>query len=355
MGAKVYVGLSGGVDSSTAAALLKREGYDVTGVFIKVWHPEFLTCTWPEERRSAIAAAAAIGIPFETLDLENEYKQHIVDYMIAEYRKGRTPNPDVMCNQHIKFGGFFHYAMEHGADFVATGHYARRVRNQNTGTYELHEGVDANKDQSYFLWRIRRENIARILFPLGEYEKSEVRKMARKFKLPTAEKKDSQGLCFLGKVDMKSFLTQYIPEHPGDVLSEEGEVIGTHDGAAYYTIGQRHGFLITTRDTKRKRHYVVAKDVDKNTITVSETKERTPYNPKIITLSDEHWLIGKRPDIGNYEARIRYRGERQRCYVDYEGDILKVRFQHAQLGIAPGQSFVLYEGTHCLGGGIIER
>ena len=354
MSAKVYVGLSGGVDSSTAAALLKKEGFDVVGVFIKVWHPEFLKCTWPEERRSAIAAAAAIDIPFETLDLEAEYKKNVVDYMIREYEKGRTPNPDVMCNQHVKFGGFFKYAMEHGADFVATGHYARRMKNMETGQYELHEGIDPLKDQSYFLWRVNKDNLSKILFPVGEYDKSEVRKMARKFNLPTAEKKDSQGLCFLGKVDMKDFLKQYIPENEGDVLNESGEVIGTHEGASYYTIGQRHGFLITTKDTTRKRHYVVSKDLGSNTITVSCDKERTKYNPKTIALSDEHWLLPERPSIGNYEARIRYRGERARCYIDYDHDIIRVRFMHAQLGIASGQSLVVYDGTRCIGGGIIE-
>jgi len=355
MSKKVYVGLSGGVDSSVSAALLKREGFDVTGVFIKVWSPDFLPCTWPEERRSAISAAAAIDIPFITLDLEAEYKEHVVDHMVAEYKQGRTPNPDVMCNQHIKFGGFLQYAMKEGADFIATGHYARREFNETTGLYELHEGVDKEKDQSYFLWTMRKDNLEKVLFPIGEFEKKKVRKLAKELKLPTAEKKDSQGLCFLGKVDMREFLKNYIDEQPGDVLSEDGAVIGTHEGSVFYTIGQRHGFLITEQNTKRKKRYVVAKDLKRNTITVSDAKERSKYNPKKIALSNESWISGFRPEIGNYDARIRYRGERQHCYLDYYNDTPIVRFKSAQLGLAGGQSFVLYEKSNCLGGGIIEQ
>lgn len=189
MSKKVFVGLSGGVDSSVSAALLKEQGFDVTGVFIKVWSPDFLPCTWPEERRSAISVAAALDIPFITLDLENEYKKYVVDYMISEYKNGRTPNPDVMCNQHIKFGGFLKYSMEHGADFIATGHYAKKKEIQNSNAPELHEGSDSEKDQSYFLWTITKENLEKVLFPIGGYQKKKVRKIAKKFGLPTAGRK----------------------------------------------------------------------------------------------------------------------------------------------------------------------
>ena len=353
MAQKVFVGLSGGVDSSVSAALLKEQGYEVVGVFIKVWHPEFLPCTWPEERRSAIAAASAIGIPFVTLDLEEEYKQHVVDYMIAEYKAGRTPNPDVMCNQHIKFGGFLEYAKKEGADFVATGHYVRRV--ESGGVTQLHEGVDAEKDQSYFLWTLTKEQAEHALFPVGEFEKPKVRELARKFDLPTADKKDSQGLCFLGKVDMKEFLQNYIEKKEGDVLNEEGATIGTHEGAVFYTIGQRHGFLIHEKNTERTRLYVVSKDTEANTLTVSSSPESKEHNPKVIRLSKVNWISGKTPESANYDARIRYRGKRERCFLHLEKGETFIYFKERQSGLSSGQSLVLYDGTNCLGGGIIEQ
>ena len=264
---KVFVGLSGGVDSSVSAALLKEHGYEVVGVFIKVWQPPFLECTWKEDRLDAMRVAAQLDIPFMTFDLEKEYKESIVDYMVAEYKAGRTPNPDVMCNKTIKFGAFLEKAKEMGADFVATGHYAQNV--EKDGEQYLLKGNDNEKDQSYFLWTLTQAQLKYILFPIGEHKKSEVRKLAEKFDLITATKKDSQGLCFIGKLDMKDFLKEFIEEKRGDVLNTDGAVIGYHDGAVYYTLGQRRGFIITQKTPEDIPYYVVAKDIEQNTITVS--------------------------------------------------------------------------------------
>ncbi|MFC1802234.1 tRNA 2-thiouridine(34) synthase MnmA, partial [Patescibacteria group bacterium] len=242
---KVFVGMSGGVDSSVSAVLLKKQGYNVVGCFIKTWHPDFLPCTWKEDRLDAMRVCAFLEIPFIDIDLEKEYKEEVFQYMVSEYREGRTPNPDVMCNKKIKFGGFFKKAMSLGADFVATGHYARNVL--RGGKQNLMKGVDNNKDQTYFLWTLTQEKLEKIIFPIGHLEKKEVRKLAKKFNLPTAEKKESQGLCFVGKIEMKDFLKRFLEEKKGDVLNEKGEVVGWHEGAQYYTIGQRHGFIITKK------------------------------------------------------------------------------------------------------------
>ena len=226
---KVFIGMSGGVDSSVSAALLKEHGYDVTGVFIKVWQPEFFECTWRADRLDAMRVCAKLDIPFLTLNLEKEYKKEVVDYMIDEYKAGRTPNPDVMCNKYIKFGGFFDFAMKHSADFIATGHYARVKkfpRGETSGfnpspevsprgTYQLLAGRDKNKDQSYFLWTLTQKQLQKTLFPIGDIDKPEVRKLAEKYGLATAVKKDSQGLCFIGKIDMKDFLKNYMKEKKG--------------------------------------------------------------------------------------------------------------------------------------------
>ncbi|HYC83407.1 MAG TPA: tRNA 2-thiouridine(34) synthase MnmA, partial [Candidatus Paceibacterota bacterium] len=233
----VFVGMSGGVDSSVTAALLKKEGYDVVGVFIKAWEPAGYKCTWREDRRDAMRVAAVLEVPFVTLDLEEEYKESVVDYMIGEYRAGRTPNPDVMCNQSVKFGAFYRKAREAGADWVATGHYAQMERSEGKAT--LKEGADKAKDQSYFLWTMKKEVAEHVLLPIGPYQKPEVRKLAEKFKLPNFAKKDSQGLCFLGHIDVKEFLKAYIDTEEGKVLNEKGEAIGRHDGAFFFTIGER--------------------------------------------------------------------------------------------------------------------
>ncbi len=272
----VYVGMSGGVDSSVSVALLQDAGYDVRGVFIRVWSPPWMPCTQEDDRKEAEKVAAHLGIPFEVLDLSETYKKEIVDDMIAEYAAGRIPNPDVLCNKHVKFGGFLAYALSKGADFVATGHYARvaspekgRLFKKGHSAYQLLRGKDNNKDQSYFLWTLGQDALARTLFPIGGYTKPEVRALARDYNLPTATRKDSQGLCFIGHIDLKEFLSHYIEPKEGSVLNGTGDVIGHHDGAHFFTLGQRHGFTITKKGTDDAPHYVVAKDIKENTITVA--------------------------------------------------------------------------------------
>ncbi len=340
---KVFVGLSGGVDSAVSAALLKQAGYDVTGVFIKVWQPDFLTCTWREERRDAMRVASKLGIPFLFFDFEDEYKRGVADYMIEEYKRGRTPNPDVMCNREVKFGAFLRKAKEMGADFIATGHYARNEDGR------LKEGVDTNKDQSYFLYTLTQEDLEHVLFPIGNMKKEDVRKLAKKFGLGNADKADSQGICFLGDVDLETFLSNFIKTERGEVLSVEGEVIGKHRGALYYTLGERHGFEIHKKNTHSKPFYVVSKDMKANTITVSnEESEIEDYKKKHITVGSISWI--NKPDTEELEARVRYRQEKIKVTIDNE----QVTFKEPQT-VALGQAIVFYHGDECLGGGIIEQ
>ncbi len=349
---KVYVGLSGGVDSSVSAALLQKEGYDVTGVFIKVWQPEFFECTWRQDRLDAMRVCAKLNIPFFTLDLEKEYKKEVVDYMIAEYKAGRTPNPDVMCNKYVKFGGFFKWAMEHGADFVATGHYTQVKKVSDK--FELLAGSDKNKDQSYFLWTLTQKELSQILFPVGNIEKPEVRKIADKYDLSTAIKKDSQGLCFIGKVDMKDFLKNYIKEEKGNVLNEAGEIIGEHDGAFYLTIGQRHGFRISEKTPNDTPYYVTGKDIEENTITVSQNSVLENSESKVVKLEKINWTLDVIPDSSKkYSARIRYRQPLEECEIKKSGKNFELHFTNSQKAITSGQSAVIYDGEVCLGGGII--
>ncbi|MBU4536444.1 tRNA 2-thiouridine(34) synthase MnmA, partial [Patescibacteria group bacterium] len=336
-GRKVFVGMSGGVDSSVTSALLKEQGYDVTGVFIKVWQPDFVECQWKQDRLDAMRVCASLDIPFLDLDLEKEYKQGVFDYMIDEYKKGRTPNPDVMCNKKIKFGGFLKFALENGADYIATGHYVRLNPLGNpVAKWELLAGVDENKDQSYFLWTLGQEQLKHCLFPIGEFEKPKVRKLAEKFDLINAQKKDSQGLCFVGKVDMKEFLERFLPYREGDVLNMNGEKIGEHDGVHYYTLGQRHGFRITEKGIDDEAYYIVAKDLEKNTLTVSikndgilEVKEN--FDRKKIATEDINWISGEEPEMDKkYQARIRYRQELQDCVLEKDNKQIFVNFEKEQ-------------------------
>jgi tRNA-specific 2-thiouridylase len=340
---KVFLGMSGGVDSSVSALLLKQQGYDVTGVFIKVWQPDFIECTWKEDRLDAMRVAAVLDIPFITLDLEKEYKEGVIDYMIEEYRKGRTPNPDVMCNREVKFGAFFDWAKQQDKDaYVATGHYA-----EHNGE-SLVKSKDENKDQTYFLWTLKKELFPSILFPVGGIEKSEVRELAKEANLPVSSKKDSQGLCFVGTIDIKTLLKNYIDEKEGNVLNEKDEVIGRHTGVMFYTIGERHGFTVTKKTTEDAPYFVIAKDIEKNTITVShhEPKEK---NGEIVTLEKTNWTQTiKTGEI--YEARARYRAPLAKVEVINEREMKVVG---GDLTKASGQSLVLYDGNICIGGGII--
>jgi tRNA-specific 2-thiouridylase len=346
---KVFVGLSGGVDSSVAAKRLIDAGYAVTGVFIKTWQPDFLVCNWEKERLDAMRVAAQLGIPFLTCDAEEAYRVGVGEYMIAEYTAGRTPNPDALCNQKVKFGAFLQFALEHGADFVATGHYARVE--QTDGLFKLLRGLDTEKDQSYFLWTLTQEQLSRTLFPVGDTLKPVLRKEAEQAALITAQKHDSQGVCFLGAIDMPEFLSHYITPQAGSVLDTQGNTIGTHTGAHFYTIGQRHGFTLTEQGTRETPHYVIVKDIAANTITVASEPITTATAR--ITLSHTNWIQGVMPSTG--QAQFRYRQTPFEIELSEEcGEILvTILTQNIELP-SSGQSCVLYNGDACLGGGIIE-
>lgn len=343
---KIFVGVSGGVDSSVAAYLLQKEGYDVHGVFVKTWSPEWLPCTWVDEKRDAMRVCAYLGIPFHFVDAEEEYKNGVAQYMIDEYRVGRTPNPDVLCNRVIKFGVMWEYAKSHGADAIATGHYAR------TDGTSLMRGVDPSKDQSYFLWMITTDELAHIQFPIGHLPKGKVRAIAEKANLFTATKKDSQGICFLGDVDMREFLSHYIEQNKGDVIDTDGSVIGEHDGVWFYTLGERHGFRITKQGTDDPRYYIVAKDIAANTLTVSTSplSQVSIGETQTIMLREMNWNINTDP-TKKYIAQVRYHGELIDAYV-LSTDTVMLAYSGV---IALGQSIVIYDGERVVGGGIIDR
>jgi tRNA-uridine 2-sulfurtransferase len=343
---KIFVGISGGVDSSVAAYLLKKEGHDVHGVFVKTWSPEWLPCTWIDEKRDAMRVCAALDIPFHFLDAEDAYKEGVAEYMISEYKASRTPNPDVLCNRVIKFGVLWQYAKSCGADALATGHYAR------TDGTSLQKAIDQSKDQSYFLWMLHKDELSHVVFPIGGMEKSAVRKIAKDAGLFTATKKDSQGICFLGEVDMKDFLKHYIKETPGDVLNEKGETIGTHDGVVFYTLGERHGFNILEQSTERKPYYVTGKDVEKNILYVSHEKIQSSLAEESVTvmLRDANWFVETSSDT-SYTAQLRYHGELHDVYVL---DAHTVRM-HKGTMIPLGQSLVVYDGEMLVGGGVIDE
>jgi tRNA-specific 2-thiouridylase len=373
-GKKAFVGLSGGVDSAVSAALLKEDGYDVMGVFIKAWQPEWMPCTWREERRDAMKVCLALDIPFLFLDFEKEYKEGVVDKMLAEYKAGRTPNPDVLCNKEIKFGSFWKEAKKQGADYIATGHYARvdltqpsprqgegraddapfSLRLGEGSGMRLLEGKDKDKDQSYFLWTLTERDLEHTLFPVGHLEKPQVRELAKKFNLPVAEKKDSQGICFLGDVSMEEFLSHYIETKPGRVLNSDGEVIGRHHGLIYYTIGERHGFEVTKKGADSGPFYVVAKDIKTNTILVSDNEEEIlDFSPIKILLKNANWI--SEPEKEVLSARIRYRGEKLPCKLSVVGRRLSVEFKSPVRGLSLGQSIVFYQGEECLGGAVMDK
>ena len=342
----VFVGLSGGVDSAVSAALLKEQGYNVIGAFIKIWRPEFIDCPWQKERLDAMRVCATLEIPFKEIDLSDEYKKTVIDDMVANYARGITPNPDVLCNRHIKFGAFAKWAFENGADFVATGHYAQIQGDAlNSPRRRLIRGKDMNKDQSYFLWQLKEGDLKRVLFPVGAYTKPEVRALAHKFNLPVAAKKDSQGLCFVGDVTMREFLAHYLPLEKGEVLDANGAVIGEHDGAALYTLGERHGFHIHAHTAHEKPYFVTNIDTGKNTVTVSHDRMYAAQTQ--VRLHDVNWTHV--PEDGKkYTAQARYRETLVACTV--ANDV--VTFDEPHLA-PPGQSLVLYQSDMLIGGGMI--
>lgn len=343
---KVYVGLSGGVDSALGAALLVKAGYDVTGVFIKIWQPTFVACTWKEDRLDAMRVAVALGIPFETLDLSDIYEREVISRMISDYSRGMTPNPDVLCNRFIKFGAFRTWAHAHGADRIATGHHAQVI--EENGVHRLVRGVDPGKDQAYFLSQLSQDDLAHTLFPIGHLTKKEVREQARALDLPVAKRPDSQGLCFVGDVDMHDFLRELIKPMNGAVLDTEGAVIGEHDGAALYTLGQRHKFRVTGTAAAQTPQYVITINAAENTLTVAP--DISLAHRQTIKIIEEHWTLGTTPASGQYTAEVRYHQKPQPCTFDAPTNI--VTFETPLLA-APGQFLVLYDGTTCLGGGVI--
>lgn len=395
---RVVVGLSGGVDSSVAAYLLQQEGYEVIGLFMKNWHDTSVTisneCPWVEDSSDAMAVAETLGIPYQTIDLSKDYKERIVDYMFAEYQRGRTPNPDVLCNREIKFDIFLKAAMQLNADYVATGHYCRKdlIKIDGKETFQLKAGIDKNKDQSYFLCQLNQEQLSKALFPIGHLEKSEVRKIATEVGLSTAEKKDSQGLCFIGKVKLPEFLQQQLKPKKGEIIEigkehtlfkankefdknntslealqslsqdyiytpELGEKVGEHMGAHYFTIGQRKGINV---GGKVEPLFVIDTDTKTNTIYVGQGTDHTGlYRPGLkVPNADIHWV---REDLklnnGDHlevMSRIRYRQPLEKAILHQKEDGLYIIFKHDQRGIAPGQFVAWYIGDELLGSGVIS-
>ena len=348
----VFVGMSGGVDSSVTAVLLKNAGYHVVGVYMKNWSKDLpgMKCPWAEDLADAKRVATKLDIDFRIFDFETEYHAKVVDYMIEEFRKGNTPNPDVMCNQEIKFKLFYDIAMSQGADFIATGHYA--VSEDDN----LKLATDTNKDQTYFLYRISDEAISRTLFPLGKMLKPEVKKLAAEFGLDNAYKKESMGVCFVGEVGIKDFLQEYIEVVPGQIIDRDtGEVLGTHEGAVFYTIGQRHGLNLGGG----LPYYVVGKDMAKNLVYVSKNLNHLNLWTKTLKLKDViirqiHQATGDiQPNLSNLTCRVRHRAPLISCGFNAETNevVLIEEIKHP----AAGQSVVFYDGDICIGGGIIAE
>lgn len=355
MSKTVYLGMSGGVDSSVSALLLKQQGYNVVGVYMKCWEGlptktglQFTeTCDWEAERRDALRVATQLDIPFRTYDFVKEYREDVIEYFFAEYAAGRTPNPDVMCNRFIKFDRFLKRALTEGADYVATGHYARRVE---TDKARLLMGRDSNKDQTYFLWTITAEALAHSLFPVGDLTKAEVRELAAKANLPVATKKDSQGICFVGQVPVHEFIAARLPEKIGVVKNLQGEILGEHTGAHFYTVGQRHGFTLRTL----LPHYVVGTDVQKNEVYVVAGNSDAALYKTTVQVKDWSWVYETPKDLSTLTARIRYRQPAQLVHsLKIEQNLMTVQFAAAQRAVTAGQSIVFYEGQEMIGGGII--
>ncbi len=344
---QVYVGLSGGVDSSVTAAKLLEQGYAVTGVYMKNWSQDLpgMVCPWKDDYQDAKRVAVQLGIPFKMYDFETEYRQRVVDYMLDGYRKGLTPNPDIMCNQEVKFKLFLETALADGADMIATGHYAK------TKDGRLLAAANVEKDQTYFLYRVTEDALAHSLMPIGEFDtKGEVRAEAARLGLATAQKKDSQGICFVGKVGIKDFLLHELGEQAhGDIFDQHGVYVGKHDGAIFYTIGQRSGLGAGGG----LPYYVTGKDMTKNEVYVTTDLQDDKLWHDSLKLTELHW-INEAPEAGKtYQVRTRYRAELIDCTVALDEKTAVVQLESAMRAITPGQSAVFYDGNRVVGGGIV--
>ncbi|RRJ84801.1 tRNA 2-thiouridine(34) synthase MnmA [Aestuariirhabdus litorea] len=355
---KVIVGMSGGVDSSVSALLLQQQGYQVEGLFMKNWDEDDGTeyCTAKEDLKDAQLVCDKLGIKLHTANFAAEYWDNVFEHFLEEYRAGRTPNPDILCNREIKFKAFLDYALLLGADAIATGHYVRR--RERNGHYELIKGLDSNKDQSYFLHAVGAEQIAKTLFPVGELEKPRVREIAEAHDLVTHNKKDSTGICFIGERRFKDFLKQYIPAQPGNIETPEGKVIGQHSGLMYHTLGQRQGLGIGgLKEAGEAPWYVVDKDLERNVLVAAQGSQHPLLFSDALLLSHIHWVSGEPPQLpASLNAKVRYRQSDQACQLtgDSEGGF-RVEFDVPQRAVTPGQSVVFYDGDCCLGGGVIEK
>ena len=353
--ARVIVGLSGGVDSSVAALLLQRQGESIAGLFMQNWDDDDSgDCRAEDDRRDALGIAGRLGIPFYARNFAGEYWAGVFEHFLGEYRAGRTPNPDVLCNREIKFKTFLDEARALGAEAIATGHYAQVAR--RGGRWVLLRGADEGKDQSYFLHQLGQEQLSRTLFPIGHLPKSEVRRLAAEAALPTAAKKDSTGICFIGERDFREFLGQYIPAQPGEIRSVDGSVVGQHAGVWYYTLGQREGLQIGgVRGRAAAPWFVVGKDVAANVLYVDQGGDSPWLMSNRLWTETAHWIAGA-PPAATFEctAKTRYRQPDQACEVTLDAQgALSVAFRTPQRAVTPGQSLVLYRGDECLGGAVI--
>ena len=350
---RVILGMSGGVDSSVAALLLKEQGYDVHGLFMTNWEEdEEGYCTAAEDLQDARKVAEHIGIPLHHVNFAKEYRERVFSYFLDEYKAGRTPNPDILCNREIKFGAFMQYAKRLGGDLIATGHYARLI--EHDGKKCLAKAVDINKDQSYFLHAVNPEAFQTTLFPLGELEKPEIRDIATKAGLHVHKKKDSTGICFIGERPFKQFLETFLPAQPGDMLTLEDKKVGQHSGLMYYTLGQRQGLGIGgVKGAPDEPWYVIAKDLEKNILRVAQGDHPLLYS-SALEAERMHWLVEPEAKVFTCTAKTRYRQTDQPCEVTVLDDQhISVKFEHPQKAVTPGQFAVLYQDTLCLGGGVI--
>ena len=356
MGNRIIVGMSGGVDSSVAALLLKDQGVEVECIFMKNWDEDSEFCSAEKDYRDALQVCNTLDLPLHTVNFTEEYRSLVFSHFLEEEKSGRTPNPDILCNQEIKFNLFLDYALSLDADFIATGHYAKIKR--SNGQYSLYKGTDKQKDQSYFLYPLNQNALSHSLFPLGDYKKSEVRKLASDVGLVTSEKKDSTGICFIGERNFLKFLRQFIPENPGNIVTLEGEIIGQHKGLMFYTIGQRKGIGIGGGYGKMESPwYVAEKDMNNNNLVIVQGHDHPLLYSQKLRAGQLHWIGENPPDEGKYvTAKIRYRQQDQSCTIGYEKNNTSiVTFDKDQFAVTPGQSIVFFSYEECLGGGVIEE